>query len=116
MFSLLGRVPDLYAAALGSLKYGAVFSPLFSAFGPEPVRQRLALGDARVLVTTEALYRRKVEALRAGLPGLAHVLLVRSDPAAPLPASARPCSGSTPPPAASRSASRWFPARRSAPR
>jgi acetyl-CoA synthetase len=85
VFSLLGRVPELYAAALGSLKYGAVFSPLFSAFGPEPVRQRLALGDARVLVTTEALYRRKVEALRAGLPGLVHVLLVRGDSAAPLP-------------------------------
>lgn len=85
VFSLLGRVPELYAAALGSLKFGAVFSPLFSAFGPEPVRQRLALGEARVLVTTEALYRRKVEALRAGLPALAHVLLVRGDPAAPLP-------------------------------
>jgi hypothetical protein len=34
--------------------------PLFSAFGPEPVRQRLDLGDARVLVTTATLYRRKV--------------------------------------------------------
>jgi acetyl-CoA synthetase len=85
VFSLLGRVPELYAAALGSLKYGGVFSPLFSAFGPEPVRQRLALGQARVLVTTEALYRRKVEALRAGLPSLEHVLLVRDDSSAPLP-------------------------------
>jgi acetyl-CoA synthetase len=85
VFSLLGRVPELYAAALGSLKYGAVFSPLFSAFGPEPVRQRLALGHARVLVTTETLYRRKVEALRANLPALEHVLLVRGDSAAALP-------------------------------
>jgi acetyl-CoA synthetase len=86
VFSLLGRVPDLYASALGSLKYGAVFSPLFSAFGPEPVRQRLGLGEARVLVTTETLYRRKIEPLRAALPALAHVLLVRGEPAAPLPA------------------------------
>jgi acetyl-CoA synthetase len=76
VFSLSGRVPELYAAGLGALKRGAVFCPLFSAFGPEPVRQRLALGRARVLVTTERLYRRKVEALRGELPELEHVLLV----------------------------------------
>ena len=39
VFSLLGRVPELYVAALGTLKTGSVFSPLFSAFGPEPVRR-----------------------------------------------------------------------------
>jgi len=76
VFSLSGRVPELYASALGTLKCGAVFCPLFSAFGPEPVRQRLALGHARVLVTTERLYRRKVEALRGALPHLEHVLLL----------------------------------------
>jgi acetyl-CoA synthetase len=76
VFALAGRIPELYVAALGSLKAGAVFCPLFSAFGPEPVRQRLALGSARVLVTTERLYRRKVEGLRAALPELRHVLLV----------------------------------------
>ncbi|MBY3757046.1 acetate--CoA ligase [Azospirillum formosense] len=76
VFSLLGRVPDLYVAALGTLRNGSVFAPLFAAFGPEPVRTRLTLGDARVLVTTEALYRRKVEPWRHELPGLRHVLLV----------------------------------------
>jgi acetyl-CoA synthetase len=49
---------------------------LFSAFGPEPIEQRLRLGDARVLVTTTTLYRRKVAELRARLPGLEHVVLV----------------------------------------
>lgn len=29
---------ELYVAALGTLKSGAVVSPLFSAFGPEPIR------------------------------------------------------------------------------
>ncbi|WP_051341574.1 acetate--CoA ligase [Azospirillum halopraeferens] len=76
VFTLLGRVPDLYTAALGTLKAGCVLSPLFSAFGPEPVRTRLAAGDGRVLVTTRALYRRKVACLRGSLPGLRHVLLV----------------------------------------
>ncbi len=75
VFSLLGRVPELYVAALGTLKAGRVFSPLFSAFGPEPVRARMEIGDARVLVTTEAYYRRKVAPWREALPGLRHVLL-----------------------------------------
>ncbi|HET8977970.1 MAG TPA: acetate--CoA ligase [Solirubrobacteraceae bacterium] len=75
VFVLAGRIPELYIAALGTLKHGAVFCPLFSAFGPEPIAQRLALGDARVLVTTAALYRRKVADLRPRLPGLRHVLI-----------------------------------------
>ncbi|MGZ4173796.1 MAG: acetate--CoA ligase [Solirubrobacteraceae bacterium] len=76
VFVLAGRIPELYTAALGTVKHGSVFCPLFSAFGPEPVEQRLRLGDARVLVTTPTLYRRKVAALRERLLGLTHVLLV----------------------------------------
>ena len=76
VFTLLGRVPELYMSVLGTLKRGAVLSPLFSAFGPEPIRQRLVLGDARVLVTTPTLYRRKVASIRAEVPGLQHVVLV----------------------------------------
>ncbi|SFN54718.1 acetate--CoA ligase [Mycetocola miduiensis] len=79
VFSLLGRSPALYTAVLGTLKHGAVFCPLFSAFGPEPVRQRLELGAASVLVTTRTLYRRKVAALRSELPALRHVLLIDAD-------------------------------------
>lgn len=73
---LAGRIPELYIAALGTLKNGSVFTPLFSAFGPEPIQARLNIARAKVLVTTDALYRRKVEALRAALPSLEHVLLV----------------------------------------
>jgi acetyl-CoA synthetase len=76
VFSLLGRVPELYITALGTLKHRSVFSPLFSAFGPEPIRQRLDRGDARLLVTTPSLYRRRIAAIRGSLPGLRHVLLV----------------------------------------
>ena len=76
VFTLLGRCPELYVTALGTLKNTSVFSPLFSAFGPEPIHQRLARGDGKVLVTTPALYRRKVAPIRASLPNLEHVLLV----------------------------------------
>jgi len=76
VFLLLGRVPELYVAAFGALKAKGVVSPLFSAFGPEPIATRMEIGGARVLVTTEALYRRKVEAGRGRLPSLEHVILV----------------------------------------
>jgi acetyl-CoA synthetase len=76
VFALAGRIPGLYVAALGTLKHRAVFSPLFSAFGPEPVRSRLTIGQARVLVTTPSLYQRKVAPIRSALPFLEHVLLV----------------------------------------
>jgi acetyl-CoA synthetase len=75
VFLLLGRVPELYVAALGALKNGCVVSPLFSAFGPEPVRARMSIGDARALVTSEAFYRRKVEPWRKEMPTLRHVFL-----------------------------------------
>ncbi len=76
VFALLPRVPALYVACLGTLKNGSVFSPLFSAFGPEPIAARVGLGEGRVLVTTEALYRKKVAPIRHTLPSLEHVLLV----------------------------------------
>ena len=83
VFSLLGRIPELYVAALGTLRNGSVFCPLFSAFGPEPVRTRMAIGEAKVLITTAALYRRKVADWRYELPGLQHVLLTDADGSPP---------------------------------
>jgi acetyl-CoA synthetase len=76
VFTLTGRIPELYVAALGTLKHRGVFCPLFSAFGPEPIRARMEIGTPRVLVTTEALYRRKIAPIRASLPGLEHVIIV----------------------------------------
>lgn len=78
VFSLLGRVPDLYIAALGSLKFKAVFCPLFSVFGPEPIFQRLSKGDAKVLVTNTAFYEKKIKGLLDRLPALNYILLTDS--------------------------------------
>ena len=78
VFLLAGRVPRLYVAALGALKGQHVVCPLFSAFGPEPIEQRMVLGDAAVLVTTSSLYRRKVAAIRDELP-VRHVILLDVD-------------------------------------
>jgi acetyl-CoA synthetase len=79
VFALMGRVPELYFAALGTLKNVSVFCPLFSQFGPEPVWQRLSRGDAKVLVTTKALYEKKVSTLRERLPMLQFILLADAE-------------------------------------
>jgi acetyl-CoA synthetase len=76
VFALAGRIPELYVGALGTLKRGAVFCPLFSAFGPEPAHARMSIGGAKVLLTTPTLYERKVAQLRDRLPELEHILLV----------------------------------------
>jgi acetyl-CoA synthetase len=64
---------------LGALKLGCVVSPLFSAFGPEPITTRLTIGQGKALVTTSSLYTRKVASQRASLPFLEHVLVVRDE-------------------------------------
>ena len=75
VYVLTGRIPELYITALGSWKNRSVVCTMFSAFGPEPIRARMALGDARVLVTTPLLYERKIVPILNLLPGLRHVLL-----------------------------------------
>jgi acetyl-CoA synthetase len=76
LFLLAGRIPELYVAMLGALKNGTVVTPLFSAFGPEPIATRVNIGEGSVLVTTDGLYRRKVAKVRDQMPTLRHVLLV----------------------------------------
>jgi acetyl-CoA synthetase len=87
VFLLSERIPELYISALGTLKQGSVFCPLFSAFGPEPIRQRLSIGQGRVLVTTAALYRRKVASIRESLPYLKDIVLIGT------PEEIRACPG-----------------------
>ena len=76
VYGLAERVPELYFAALGTLKAGMVFSPLFSAFGPDPIRMRMEIGEANALITTESIYRRKIAAWRDQIPSLKLVLII----------------------------------------
>ncbi len=79
LFVLAGRIPELYVAVLGALKNGTAVTPMFSAFGPEPIATRINLGAGQVLVTTDVLYKRKVRSIREQMPTLRHVLLVAED-------------------------------------
>jgi len=80
VMSLLGRVPELYFSVLGALRLGAVYTPLFAAFGPEPVRSRMSIGEANVLLTTRSLFRRKVAPWRENLESLRCIVIVDADP------------------------------------
>ncbi len=79
VFVIMGRVPELYATMLGALRNGSVVSPLFSAFGPEPIATRVNIGSADVLVTTAAIYKRKIAKIRGELTSVKHVLVVGDD-------------------------------------
>ncbi|PWY54357.1 acetate--CoA ligase [Legionella qingyii] len=76
VFTLCGRVPELYITALGTWKNRSVFCPLFSVFGPEPIYSRLSIGSGIILITTEELYRKKISDIRASLPELKYVLVI----------------------------------------
>ena len=76
VFVIMGRVPELYISILGALRNGSVVSPLFSAFGPEPIATRVNIGSADVLVTTAAIYKRKIAKIRDQLPTVKQVLIV----------------------------------------
>jgi acetyl-CoA synthetase len=73
VFVFMGRRPELYIAILGTLKIGAIPSPLFEAFMEDAVRDRMANAEAVALVTSPALVDRVPQ---WELPALKHVILV----------------------------------------
>lgn len=72
-------MPSLYIGALGTLNAGCIFTPLFSAFGPEPIRSRMEIGDANALLATKSLYRKKLASWWRELPNMQAVLLIDAD-------------------------------------
>jgi acetyl-CoA synthetase len=83
VFVLAGRCEPLYVSVLGALKAGCVVTPLFSAFGPEPIATRMRIAQPMLLVTTASLYQRKVQGQRAQLDSLKHVIVFDDDPSLP---------------------------------
>ena len=78
VFIFMDRVPELYFAFFGILKAGAIAGPLFSAFGPDPVKDRLLDSGAKVLVTSPNL-RQKIADILGALPDLKHVIIVNKN-------------------------------------
>lgn len=51
---MLPRIPELVATILGTWRIGAVYQPLFTAFGPKAIDHRLKTSGARLVVTNMA--------------------------------------------------------------
>lgn len=78
VFVYMPRIPELYVSTIAIAKIGAVVGPLFSAFGPDALRDRLQDSGAKVIITTPAL-KPKLDEIRDQLPDLEYVIVVRSD-------------------------------------
>jgi acetyl-CoA synthetase len=68
---MLPRTPELLACILGTWRAGAVYQPLFTAFGPKAIESRLGMSGAR-LVVTDAANRPKLDGI-AARPNIATV-------------------------------------------
>ncbi|KPB05379.1 acetate--CoA ligase [Bacillus sp. CHD6a] len=73
VFIFMPRSPELYFAALGAIKLGAIVGPLFEAFMEGAVKDRLEDSQAKVIITTPDLLNRIP---LDDLPALKHVVLV----------------------------------------
>lgn len=75
VFVFLPRIPELYTSVIAIAKIGAVAGPMFSAFGPEALRDRLLDSGAKVLITHCSL-RERIHQVWDELPELKHVLVM----------------------------------------
>jgi acetyl-CoA synthetase len=73
---LLPRTPDLVATILGTLRAGAVYQPLFTAFGPKAIEGRMRMSGAKFVVT-DCANRHKLDTIEACPP----VAVVTTSPA-----------------------------------
>lgn len=79
---LLPRRPELLIALLGAWRVGAMYQPLFTAFGPKAIEQRLQTSNAK-LVVTDAANRHKLDALATKPAVLTVTRAERGEAAAP---------------------------------
>ncbi len=78
VFVFLPRVVELYTTTIAIAKIGAIAGPLFSAFGPDALRDRLQDSEAKVIVTNKAL-KAKLDLIKHQLPDLQYVIVVDAD-------------------------------------
>lgn len=54
--TLLPRTPELLYVVLGAWRAGVIYQPLFTAFGPDAIEQRLETSQAKLVFTDEVNY------------------------------------------------------------
>jgi acetyl-CoA synthetase len=75
VFTYMDRIPEQYIGLLGALKAGGVIGPLFSAFGPDAVKDRLGDCEAKVLMTSPKFVD-TVHEILGELPALDTIIIV----------------------------------------
>jgi acetyl-CoA synthetase len=75
LFVFLERVPELYTSILGALKVGCLVTPVFSAFGPEALLDRLLDAEASVILTSPKL-KPRLDEISGQVPSLKHILVL----------------------------------------
>ena len=81
VFTYMGRHPELYIAAIGTLKNGSVWGPLFGGFRAEAVMDRLEDSGAKAVVTVPDLKASSIDEIVDSLPELEYVIVAKSDDA-----------------------------------
>jgi acetyl-CoA synthetase len=74
VFVFLPRILELYVATVGIAKIGAIAGPLFSAFGPDALKDRLLDSQAKVIITSPEL-KPKLDAILGKLPDLEYIVV-----------------------------------------
>jgi len=54
-------IPEIVSVMLGAVRAGMILVPLFSGFGPEPIRVRIEDSEAKVIFTVDKSIRRGKE-------------------------------------------------------
>jgi acetyl-CoA synthetase len=75
IFTYMDRIPEQYIVLLGALKAGGVIGPLFSAFGPDAVKDRVGDCEGKVLITSPK-FLHTVHEILGELPALETVIIV----------------------------------------
>lgn len=73
---MLPRTPELIVTILGTWRAGAVYQPLFTAFGPKAVEHRLQMSKA-MLVVTDPANRGKLDEIDAATKRAIKVAIVK---------------------------------------
>jgi acetyl-CoA synthetase len=77
VFVFLPRIPELYISTIAIAKLGAIAGPLFSAFGPDALRDRLVDSGAKAIITSSG-QKKKLDEISAQLTSLKHIIMVDS--------------------------------------
>ncbi len=75
VFVFLERIPELYIIVFGALKAQALVGPLFAAFGPEAIKDRIQDCEARFVITSPSL-KHRVDSILAECPSVEKVIIV----------------------------------------